>query len=150
MYNPSLAIACAEKWAFSFNPNYYNFSNIGGDCTNFVSQCLFAGNLPMNYSQYGWFYISLYNRAPAWTGVNEFWNFGTKNTGVGLKLTPCSAQDLLVGDVIQLFNGDRFYHTLLVTSLDDGIKVSAHDNSTFNTPLSNYYYQDFRCAHVSS
>ncbi len=148
MYNRALAIAYAEKWAYSFNPNYYNFTNIGGDCTNFVSQCLFAGNLPMNYSQYGWFYISLYNRAPAWTGVNEFWDFGTKNTGAGLKLTPCNIQDLLVGDIIQLFNGDRFYHTLLVTSLDDRIKVSAHDNSTFNAPLSNYYYQDFRCAHV--
>ena len=150
MYNRALAISYAEKWAYSFNPAYYNFSNIGGDCTNFVSQCLFAGNLPMNYNQYGWFYISLYNRAPAWTGVNEFWDFGTKNTGIGLKLKSCLLSDLQVGDVIQLFNGDRFYHTLLVTNLDNGIKVSAHDNSAFNAPLSAYYYQDFRCATVFS
>ena len=148
MYNPSLAIAYAEKWAYSFNPNYYNFTNIGGDCTNFVSQCLFNGNIPMNYNEYGWFYLSLYNRAPAWTGVNEFWNFGTKNLGIGLKLTPCSKEALRVGDVIQLFNGERFYHTLLVTSLKDGIRVSAHDNSAFNVPIFNYYYRELRCAHV--
>ena len=150
MYNRSLAIAYAEKWALSFNPDYYNFTNIGGDCTNFVSQCLHFGNIPMNYKEYGWYYNSLYDRAPAWTGVNEFWNFGTKNTGLGLKLTPCSTQDLLVGDIIQLFNGDRYYHNLLVTSLDNGIRVSAHDYKAFNTLLSNYNYKDLRCAHVSS
>ena len=150
MYNPSLAIAYAEKWAFSFNPQYYNFTNIGGDCTNFVSQCLHFGNIPMNYNEFGWYYNSIYDRAPAWTGVNEFWNFGTKNTGLGLKLTPCKIQDLLVGDVLQLFNGDRFYHNLLVTSIDNGIRVSAHDYKAFNTPLSNYNYKDLRCAHVSS
>lgn len=150
MYNRSLAIAYAEKWALSFNPDYYNFTNIGGDCTNFVSQCLHFGNIPMNYKEYGWYYNSLYDRAPAWTGVNEFWNFGTKNTGLGLKLTPCDIQDLLVGDVIQLFNGERYYHNLLVTSLNNVIRVSAHDYNAFNIPLSNYYYQDLRCAHVSS
>ena len=32
----------ARKWAFSRNPAYYDFENIGGDCTNFVSQCLYA------------------------------------------------------------------------------------------------------------
>ena len=30
----------AQKWALSRNPAYYNFDDIGGDCTNFVSQCL--------------------------------------------------------------------------------------------------------------
>ena len=150
MYIPSLAVAYAEKWAFSFNPHYYNFTNIGGDCTNFISQCLHFGNIPMNYKEYGWFFVSLYNRAPAWTGVNEFWDFGTKNNGIGLKLSPCSKEDLRVGDIIQLFNGERFYHNLLVTSLDDGIKVAAHDNSAFNVPLFHYYYKDLRCANVFS
>lgn len=150
MYNPSLAISYAERWAHSFNPDYYNFSNIGGDCTNFVSQCLHYAGIPMNYDRYGWFYVSLYNRSPAWTGVNEFWNFGTMNKGAGLKLTPCNLNDLRAGDIIQLFNGQRYYHNLLVNSVSNGIKVSAHDNSAFNVPLSTYYYQDLRCALVSS
>ena len=150
MYNLSLALSYAEKWAFSFNPNYYNFTNIGGDCTNFVSQCLHFGNIPMNYNQTGWYYVSLYNRAPAWTGVNEFWSFGTTNKGIGLKLSHCSLNELRVGDIIQLFNGERYYHNLLVTSVDNGIRVCAHDNSAFNIPLFHYYYKDLRCAHVYS
>ena len=35
-------IAYARKWAFSRNPAYYDFDDIGGDCTNFISQCLQA------------------------------------------------------------------------------------------------------------
>ena len=41
--NIKAEIEYARRWAFSTNPAYYNFENIGGDCTNFVSQCLYAG-----------------------------------------------------------------------------------------------------------
>ena len=44
-YSPSKAIAYAQKWAHSRNPNYHDYSNEGGDCANFVSQCLIAGGL---------------------------------------------------------------------------------------------------------
>lgn len=50
-YNASSAVAYARKWANSWNASYGMFS---GDCTNFVSQCLVAGGIPMvvrpNYS----------------------------------------------------------------------------------------------------
>ena len=39
-YNREHALQYAKKWALSRNPLCYNFSGIGGDCTNFVSQCL--------------------------------------------------------------------------------------------------------------
>lgn len=149
MYDRELAYNYAKRWALSFNPNYYNFSNLGGDCTNFVSQCIHAGLVPMNFDRYGWYYLSLNNRAPAWSGVNEFWNFGTSNTGVGLKLTECDLSDLEVGDIIQLYNGERYYHNLFVTNVDNGIRVSAHDNPVFNTPLDSYYFRSLRCAKVS-
>lgn len=150
MYNRLLAIEYAKKWAFSFNPKYYNFSSIGGDCTNFVSQCLHAGNIPMNYSEYGWFYSSTYNRAPAWTGVNEFWDFATTNPSIGIKLLPCTLSELEVGDVIQLYNGFRYYHTLLVSSTDNGIKVTAHDYGAFNKPLDVYNFVSLRSAKVTN
>ena len=148
MYDRELAYLYAKRWANSFNPNYYNFSSIGGDCTNFVSQCIHAGGIIMNFDRYGWYYLSLNNRAPAWSGVNEFWNFGTLNNGVGLKLTECELNDLEVGDIIQLFNGERYYHNLFVTSVNNGIRVSAHDNPAFDVPLSRYYFRSFRCAKV--
>ena len=38
-YDRGKAVAYAHKWAFGRNPAYYNFDKIGGDCTNFTSQC---------------------------------------------------------------------------------------------------------------
>lgn len=43
-YNRENAIQYTKKWAYSRNPKYYDFDSIGGDCTNFVSQCIFAGS----------------------------------------------------------------------------------------------------------
>ncbi len=149
MYDRLLAVEYAKRWAFDYNPAYYNFSKIGGDCTNFVSQCIFAGGVPMNYSIYGWYYRSLGDRAPAWTGVNEFWNFATSGNNKGVKIKPCTLEQLEVGDVIQLYNGLRFYHTLLVTSVADVIRVSAHDNNSFNVPLAVYGFTALRCGKVS-
>ena len=47
-YNREKAIEYAHRWAFFRNPNFTNFDEMGGDCTNFVSQCLLAGGAMMN------------------------------------------------------------------------------------------------------
>lgn len=79
-YNRANAVAYAKKWAYGRNPKYYDFSDLGGDCTNFASQCIYAGSGVMNYTPtYGWYYISVNNRAPAWTGVDELYRFLTTN-----------------------------------------------------------------------
>jgi hypothetical protein len=41
-YDRARALAYAEKWALSRNPAYFSFDGLGGDCTNFISQCLYA------------------------------------------------------------------------------------------------------------
>ena len=43
-YNRRAAVAYARRWAFARNPKYYNFDKLGGDCTNFASQCIYGGN----------------------------------------------------------------------------------------------------------
>ena len=45
-YSPDKAIAYADKWATSRNPNYRQYPGV--DCCNFVSQCLYAGGMPKN------------------------------------------------------------------------------------------------------
>ena len=50
-YNREKAIVYAQKWAYARNPNYYNFDHVGGDCTSFISQCLYAGTGVMNYNR---------------------------------------------------------------------------------------------------
>ena len=47
-YNPAAAVAYAEKWCDSYNPEYVNYSAQGGDCAAFLSQCLRAGGLDLS------------------------------------------------------------------------------------------------------
>ena len=55
-YNREKALQYARKWAMDRNPRYYNFDAVGGDCTSFISQVIYAGSGIMNYSQNGWYY----------------------------------------------------------------------------------------------
>ena len=69
-YDRAAAVAYAHAWAYRRNPLYLDFSAIGGDCTNFASQCIYAGAGIMNFTPlYGWFYRGADDRTPSWTGV---------------------------------------------------------------------------------
>ena len=75
-YDRRSAVAYAREWAFRRNPRFLDFSEIGGDCTNFVSQCLYAGSGVMNFTPvFGWYYLSSSNRTASWTGVEYLYNF---------------------------------------------------------------------------
>lgn len=150
MFSVENCIDYALKWAYDYNPNYYNFTSLGGDCTNFISQCMFAGGYEMDYSLNGWHYKSLNDRTPSWSGVNEFWSYAINNKkNVGVRLIESSLEKAQLCDVIQLYNGERYYHALLVTNLDDGvIKVTAHDNNVKNIPLKYYNYVGLRVGKI--
>lgn len=151
MYDRERAYLYAERWAFSRNPLFENYTGIGGDCTNFVSQSIYAGSCVMNYTPtFGWYYISPTDRAAAWTGVAYFYNFLTTNEGIGPYGREVNAGGLEIGDVIQLMREDgTFYHSLLVTGFDEsGYLVSAHSNDAFNRPLSSYTFAAARYLHI--
>ncbi len=75
-YRADAAVQYAHRWAFDRNPRYYDYSDLGGDCTNFASQCLFAGAGVMDYTPtFGWYYINPNEKAPAWTGVPYLYNY---------------------------------------------------------------------------
>ena len=83
-YNRKLAVEYAHKWVHSRNPKYYDYSDIGGDCTNFISQCIYAGSHVMNYAKdMGWYYINANNKAPAWSGVEFLYKFIINNKSAG-------------------------------------------------------------------
>ncbi len=85
-YDRQAAVEYAHRWAYFRNPNYYNFDELGGDCTNFASQCLYAGAGVMNFTPtFGWYYVNVNNRAPAWTGVRFF---TTSSPGARRALAP--------------------------------------------------------------
>ena len=145
------ALEYAKTWAFSRNPLFYDYTGIGGNCTNFVSQCLYAGSCEMNFTPvYGWYYLSPEERTAAWTGVEYLFNFLIGNRGVGPFGREVTAAELMVGDVIQLAREDgTFYHTLLVSGFEgDTYLVAAQSDDAFDRPLNSYNYGSARYIHI--
>ena len=140
----------AKKWAFSRNPKYYAFDNIGGDCTNFVSQCIFAGGGIMKYTpEIGWYYINSNQRSPSWTGVKYLYNFLINNSGVGPFAKEISPIQSEIGDIIQLGNLNRFYHSLIIVEKDNSeIYVAAHNFNAYLRNLNTYTYEKIRFLHI--
>lgn len=150
-YNRQRAYTYAEKWAFDRNPLFYNFTGIGGDCTSFVSQCVYAGCCEMNYDRnHGWYYTNINDRSPSWAGVSFFYDFLISNQGVGPYGAETYPGGLEIGDIIQLRNDmERYYHTLLVTGFEDGTYlVSAHSDDAFNRRLDSYTFAGARYLHI--
>ncbi len=145
------AVQYAEKYALVRNPLFYTFEGIGGNCTNFVSQCVLAGSCTMNYTPiYGWYYLSLNRRSASWSGVEYFYNFMTTNEGVGPFGSLADISTVQVGDAIQLKNPEGiYYHTLIATRIENGeVYVCANSNDALNRPLSSYEYADLRVIHI--
>ena len=142
-YNRENAVAYAKKYAFGQNGAFGNFAGIGGNCTNFVSQSIYAGGCVMNYMPtFGWYYISLDERSPSWTGVEYFFNFITQNAGVGPFGRVETVDEAEVGDVIQLGReAEGYYHTLLIVGFDgEDPLVAAQTDNAYARPLSTYDY----------
>ena len=150
-YDRQAAYEYAKKWAFKRNPEFYNFDKIGGDCTNFASQCIYAGAGVMNYTPtFGWFYRSVNDRTPSWTGVEYLYNFLVNNEGAGPFAEEVPLNKLEVGDIVQLgrATGD-FYHSPVVVSVSGGrILVAAHTYDAFNKPLFSYNFERVRGIHI--
>ncbi len=157
-YDRNAAVNYARLWAFARNPQYYDFSALGGDCTNFVSQCLYTGAPVMNYSPtYGWYYITAGQRTAAWSSTAYLYRFLTTNTSVGPfatdlgRFAPADSPPagVSVGDVVQLGNPQgEFYHSLLIVDLTDGVRVAGHSIDVWNKPLAAYTAPTVRYIHI--
>ncbi len=149
-YNRKSALDYAEKWSRARNNNYLNFDGIGGDCTNFASQCLFAGVGIMNYEKdTGWYYNSPDDRAAAWSGAEYFRRFMIHNKGEGPFATAVSVSNLETGDFIILNNGIEYYHTLIVTGFELGTPlVAAHTDDAYMRNLNTYHYISAQGIHI--
>lgn len=158
-YNRDRAVEYARKWALSRNSLFYDFTGGGGNCTNFVSQSILAGSLVMDPTPtFGWYYVSVDNRSPSWTGVREFYEYVC---GLGDFPSPVERQGpfceevardrVEIGDVVQLGNMQgQFYHSLIVSgfSPDGDVLICAQSNDALDRPLSTYTYAISRFLHV--
>ena len=155
-YDREEALNYAHMWAYRRNPAYFDYEEIGGDCTNFASQCLYAGTGVMNTTPtYGWYYFDANRKSPSWTGVPYFYNFITRN-----KIDPgpfgieTGLEDLLPGDFVQLrFNRSVFGHTPIIVAMGDpptlaNTLVAAHSYDADWRPLDTYFFQEIRFLHI--
>ena len=141
-YDRARAVRYAHRWAYGRNPRFYDYQDLGGDCTNFASQCLYAGTGIMNFTPvYGWYYRSANEKAPAWTGVPFFKNFL-------LRTEPSP------GDFVQLnFSSQEYGHTLVIVEVGppgdlSQILVAAHSMDADWRPLSSYAFTGLRFLHI--
>lgn len=158
-YNRERAVEYARRWALDRNPLFIDFTGIGGNCTNFISQAVLAGSCTMNYTpDFGWYYISAEDRAPAWSSVEYFFdfmtgapNFASQNGGVGPFARVVPREQAQLGDVIQYANsrGD-WYHTVMISGFDgEEILVCAQSDDALDRPLSSYTNAvDYRFLHI--
>lgn len=145
-YDAAAAVYYARKWALGRNPAYYDFEKIGGDCTNFVSQCIYAGARVMNYTPVmGWYYRSLSDRSASWSGVEYLCNFLVNNRAVGPYAHIVPQSEAKIGDVVQLgTSGGDFYHSSVITAITPSILVVAHSYDAVDIPLFLYNYESIR------
>lgn len=155
-YDRTSAIAYAKKWALSRNPKYYNFDAVGGDCTSFVSQCLFAGSNKMNYNrENGWYYNNGYSKSPSWSGVQFLYKFLTTNKGYGPRGIEASHNEIIPGDIAQLsFNGSTFGHSLFIIDVAgpslNNIAVATHTYDTLGKKIGKYTFSKIRFIHIQN
>jgi hypothetical protein len=150
-YNRIAAREYAKRWALSRNPLFFDYTGIGGNCTNFVSQCVLAGSCQMNLTPvFGWYYLSEGARTASWTGVEFFYNFITQNKGVGPYGREVLPYEAMLGDVIQLGRTeDGYYHTLLIVGFaDNTYLVAAQSDDAYERPLDTYNYDYARFIHI--
>lgn len=148
-FNRSAMYNYAKSNYNKFNSNWGNFEDLGGDCTNFISQILYAGGAPMDTTgSYTWYYYRMSNRAPSWTGVNQLYTYLINNDYIGPQGKLAGSSEILysmnTGDIVQIdFNYDGIYdHSVAITSYQSGnsssTKVAAHTSPAFDKLLSSY------------
>ena len=149
-YDRQKAIEYAKNWTYKRNPKYYNFDLVGGDCTSFISQCIYAGCNVMNFNQYGWYYRNGYSKSASWSGVEYLFKFLVNNISVGPYGKIVDINQVEIGDIIQLsFDGIKYSHSLII--VDKYIKnnkikifVASHTDDSYYRDLQTYNFKNIR------
>lgn len=133
LYNRSDAVRYATKYALVWNPSFRDFNNM--DCTNFVSQCLFAGGWPMMEWPLNWWSTDS-ESSKAWASASLFGKY-MQEYRIAVE---CKREELAPGDILTNAKpGNDFNHFMFVTGIGGGSKrdvfYSAHSYKKLNYSL---------------
>lgn len=157
-YSYSDAVDYAKEYFYPYNSAYPDWSSYGGDCANFISQCLYAGGKSMkgtpgtstaaqNWSN--WFSTGsscdTKNVSSTWRGANAFKDYWQRNASGYDTFSSVGADSYsfgFTGDAISLLNSNgSAYHTLMIVGYDSANRdfiVAAHTSDTATAHLSDY------------
>ena len=132
-YNVSNAIAYADRYCINYNNSYNSYKGRGGDCANFVSQCLYAGGFKQN--------TVWYKHSVAWINVmKQIAHF--KQYGSFLNATN---SNLIKGNPIYFdWNGDSTYDhaTICVGRNNSGIAIlDSHTRDLYHATWTNWSFK---------
>lgn len=120
------AVEYARRWALDRNPKFKDYEEWGGNCTNYISQCINAGGVPMDYQGNNimkqWYWHSDFQRTPSWTAAQAFFQYFTENNNehtknFGVYAAESSYENMDIGDVVQLVKDNKAYHTMIITNI---------------------------------
>lgn len=141
-YSRLEAVRYAERWWDDYNPQYKKFEN---NCTNFISQCLHAGGVPMKgypNRNKGWWFRSN-NWSLSWAVAHSLrWYLSGAKTGLRAKEVS-KPEELIKGDVICYdFDGDgRWQHNTIVVAKDEN-NMPLVNAQTTNSRMRYWAYED--------
>ncbi|WP_239617854.1 amidase domain-containing protein [Cohnella mopanensis] len=146
-YLREAAVAYAERWWNEPNAAYENFEV---NCTNYVSQCFFAGGAPMNYTgrrPSGWWYKGYANKdemwSYSWAVANSLKHYMGNPRAWGLRAEAVSGPEALkLGDVICYDwegNGRVGHNTIVTAFTPEGMPLV-----NANTVSSRHRFWDYK------
>ncbi|WP_230501750.1 amidase domain-containing protein [Sutcliffiella rhizosphaerae] len=136
------AVRYAEQYWNAYNPQFKNFDV---NCTNYISQCLYAGGAPMvGYpKKSGGWWMRNNDWSYTWTVAHALrWYLPSAKQGLKAKEVK-SVSQLMPGDVICYdFEGDgRFDHNTIVVAKDENGEPLVNAN-TYNCRMRYWKYED--------
>ncbi|WP_415288061.1 amidase domain-containing protein [Clostridium perfringens] len=114
-YNAGWAVDYAYKYWENYNPGFVSYENIDSDCQNFVSQCVYAGEVPM--TRYWHHYVNSdysLDITKSWSSVTHFYDYIKKN---GYTWGDDYYHNWRWGDVVQFYNPakKKYSHSVILT-----------------------------------
>ena len=126
-YDGEAAASYGASFVGQRNADWWDYSRQGGNCQNFVSQCLYAGGIPMDVrggAVWKWYGEAVNDLeedrgcSASWINVDSFYQYVQENEGYGLAAgTDGSYWEGDVGDVILMGPAHDLNHSVLISKV---------------------------------